>query len=572
MTQNSNLEIKNLTFEVTESAGYNTEILTDISLEVDAGSFVAIVGPSGCGKTTLLKVVSGLLTHTSGEIHWNNRNLEEDDFEAYEIAYVPQFSIAYENLLVRECVEYSLRLQTNISSVSDTIDDILKNCGLDELADRKVSVLSGGQKRRLGLAMELVANPVLLFCDEVTSGLDTNSENEIVELLHKISQAKDGKIVLSVTHSLEHIDLYTSIVVLYDGYLVYHSSPEHIEHYFGVDNVSQVYPLLETREALEWHNSWKKHQIEYRKLSKDSPTCAPSCEGFDYQLNTLPSFFSQVITLSKRRWALFFRDKTQLLLQVALLILFPLLVVMFVPSGIPNTERLPEQIDQNLFEEAKLKMRFFEHQLSVGKLVSGVVMFQVVLLTLIGANNSAREIAQERHIFEKEKFTGVRASSYLFSKLLFFTVLVLIQGLWMGVFVDFFADLPGDVIKRYINLLLVCGAMTSICLGISSVMKSADQANLLSVYLVGFQLPLSGAILALPQFAEQFLQPLVSSFWAWAGNLSLMKNDKVYDAVKIVSETKIEAVNETTCVLMLVAHILLGVFVCIFGLRKSLVD
>src|SRR5207248_9752458 len=108
--------------------------------------------------------------------------------------------------------------------------------GLTGIADRRVRVLSGGQKRRLALALEMVSSPVLLLCDEVTSGLDPKAEDEIVRLLRKLSQhvGANGspRTVLSVTHSLRHLDLHDSVAVLYEGHLVYHGPPQLLLHYF----------------------------------------------------------------------------------------------------------------------------------------------------------------------------------------------------------------------------------------------------------------------------------------------------------------------------------------------------
>src|SRR5690606_1029893 len=125
--------------------------------------------------------------------------------------------------------------------------------------------------------------------------------------------------------------------------------------------------------------------------------------------------------------------------------------------------------------------------LNLGGLVSGLVMFQVILLTLMGSNNSAREIAGERPIFEKEKLGGVRPAVYIGSKLAFLAVLVVMQSCWMAVFVQSVCEIPSQSFAPHLLLLLlVNGAMTAICLGISSLAKTADQASLLSIYLVGF--------------------------------------------------------------------------------------
>ena len=237
-----------------------------------SGHFMAIVGPSGCGKTTLLKTIAGLNEESDGDLIWCGRNLaKEKDFEPAEIGYVPQFSIAYDQLTVDESIESAMRLRVqteNFDELDKRIDTILKETGLTNLADQTVKVLSGGQKRRLGLALELVTSPPLLLCDEVTSGLDPRSERDIVHLLHQLSQ-RNGRTVVSVTHSLAHLELYDSVLVLHEGRVAYHGPPEEITHYFSVDDTEEIYPRLARQRSEKWHLSWQKHrEAYYRKIEK----------------------------------------------------------------------------------------------------------------------------------------------------------------------------------------------------------------------------------------------------------------------------------------------------------------
>ncbi len=209
------LEARNICLEV-DHEGESLFLLNGINFCVPRGHFMAIVGPSGCGKTTLLKAIAGIKENTSGSFLWQGKDLaEEGDFEPHEIGYVPQFSIAYDELTVDESVANSarLRVQADEEELNDIIDNVLAETGLADIADRQVKMLSGGQKRRLALAMELVSNPSLLLCDEVTSGLDPRSEREIVTLLHKLSR-REGRLIISVTHSLAQPELYDSITLL----------------------------------------------------------------------------------------------------------------------------------------------------------------------------------------------------------------------------------------------------------------------------------------------------------------------------------------------------------------------
>ena len=205
-----------------------------------------------------------------------------------------------------------------------------------------------------------------------------------------------------------------------------------------------------------------------------------------------PSALTQFLVMLARRWKIFFRDRGNIALQFALLIGFPFLVVIFALDGLPQIKTLESANSSTVYEQiAQMKNEFLQQQELVhsGSLVSGLIMFQVILLALMGSNNAAREIAAERLIFEKEKFAGVRPSAYVASKVAFLGVLVFAQSVWMGLFVNFVVQFKGNLASQILLLLLVNGALTSICLAISSLMKTAEQASLVSIYLVGFQLP-----------------------------------------------------------------------------------
>src|SRR5205807_627227 len=145
-------------------------LLAEISARLPRRHIVAVLGPSGCGKSTLLKAIAGVREHTAGHVRWHGRDLaREGDLDPHEIGYVPQFSIAYERLTVWESVEaaFCLRVGGVRGEERDAVlEGVLKNVALADIADRAVQLLSGGQRRRLALALELVSAPHLLLCDE----------------------------------------------------------------------------------------------------------------------------------------------------------------------------------------------------------------------------------------------------------------------------------------------------------------------------------------------------------------------------------------------------------------------
>ena len=574
------LELKEVHYTLPREEA-DLHLLRDVSLKVRPGHFMAIVGPSGCGKTTLLKVIAGLQFETSGQILWRGEDVSEGgDIKPQELGYVPQFSIACEHLTVEECVDTAAKLRTRAGGdeLNDITDRVIEEVGMESSRDKRVSVLSGGQKRRLGLAMELVSRPPLLLCDEVTSGLDPQSERDILQLLHALS-LHDDRIVVNVTHSLSNLDLYDSVLVMYEGHVIFHGTPDAMPHYFSSESAGAIYPMLAMRKAPDWHESWQKYRdAYYEKLdhrlderphpagagdggATGSPAEAPLVPGHEHEPS---SQFRQFVVLTARRWKLFFRDRTQLLLHLALLFGFPILVVIFATDGMPA---MPELNVPDTLEGMKARAHNVEKQVEIGGLISGLVMFQVILLTLMGSNNSAREIAAERLTYEKERLGGMAPMAYLASKIAFLAVLVAVQSLWMGIFVNHFTDLPGSLAEKIKMLFLVNGAMTSVCLAISANMKSPEQASLLSIYLVGFQLPLSGAVLALPGALEKIVQPLIAAYWSWSGQLSSMRNSDYFVAINQAVPTEIVS-SSATSTAVLMAHILCGLAAAWIGCKR----
>ncbi|MDP9291813.1 MAG: ABC transporter ATP-binding protein, partial [Verrucomicrobiota bacterium] len=333
-------------------------LLNEISASFRPGTFSAILGPSGSGKSLFLKVVAGLREPVAGAVLWEKRDLAvEEDLAPHEVGYVPQFSIAYDLLSVRENLGAALRLRvaglTALES-SDRLEKILVETGLESIAERRVSVLSGGQRRRLSLALEIVTSPALLLCDEVTSGLDPKAEDDIVRLMARLAH-EDRRIVLSVTHSLRHLDLYDTLVVLYEGHLAYHGPAALLLHYFSLNSAEELFPRLGERPAAEWHRSWLKHRDAYWAANTDVDEKAVASENNDEDEDEgkderTPSAWSQFCVLLARRWRLFFRDRSQFLLQLALLFGFPFLVVIFALDGLPQIKNLNMSAGTNPLE------------------------------------------------------------------------------------------------------------------------------------------------------------------------------------------------------------------------------
>lgn len=602
---------------------HGTVLLEDIGFRTGWNHLCAVLGPSGCGKSTLLKAIAGVTPIDHGHLYWRGRDLcdhqAHEEFAPGECGYVPQFSIAYEELTVAENIETALRLRRGglrKNEVMEFSDLVMTDTGLTDIADRRVALISGGQRRRLALAMELTSQPAILLCDELTSGLDPKSEGEMLKLLGGL--AHEGKrVILNVTHSLENLERYDSVLVLSGGRVAFHGMPAHLNYYFGLDDHADLYHQLEARTPEEWSASWDKHaESYYRRAAAKNPAFAfdpqapaptdadrdddpnqpgddrfapPSADSKPGTTTRLvdgdeaatkppdeseiddrpwgegPGLGEQTLILLGRRLKIFFRDRGQLWLQLAMLIGFPMLVAIFALDGLPQVRNASMELGgamENLQENATL----LQTATKVGGFVSGLVMFQVILLALMGANNGAREIAAERAIFEKEKLAGLKPGAYVLSKTMFVGSLAVLQAMAMTLLVQYVCRFEGDILQRFAVLLLVCLAMTLISLGISANAGSAERASLLAIYFVGFQLPLSGAVLALPAPIDAIARPFISAYWGWSGVLQSMRETRFYEMVTTVSQTELSGL--VVCIWFLGLQALVGVVLAVVGAKR----
>ena len=588
---------------------------------------------------------------------------------------MPQFSLAHGLLTVRECVDYAARLrvrEVDPEAHDARVDGLLSTVGLEALADRPARVLSGGQRRRLSLAIEMVSSPSLLLCDEVTSGLDPGSAHDILSLLHDLSRADGGerRVVVNVTHTLADLHLYDRILVLFEGVVVFFGSPEYLTHYFRLEQPDDVFSRLGTRRAEQWARVVGQARAAVRRADgrrgadrrggcrggrgrgaaadtplepeeartpgpfaeliaanqayeaairdrreRDDPEAAPFSDAptddpltfdstaevmppgeeepvaeageppeagaeatgaeevpevvgeADGTLSITPGPLAQFGVILERRLLLFGRDRAQLGLQLALILGFPCLVVIFALKGLPDIKSMSLQNNLSIVEQFRESANYMTQAFKVGGLVSGLLLFQIILLALMGSNNSALEIAGERNLFESEKLAGLSSASYVAAKCAFLALLVTAQAVWMVLFVHFVCGFPGDLFGQMAILWLADAALTAVCLAFSSLARTPQQASLVSIYFVGFQLPLSGAVLALPDGIAHLTRPFIAAYWAWSGTIQTLKETRFYDLILTTTKTDLAALP--TCFWVLGAHVLLGIGVAYLGSRRS---
>jgi hypothetical protein len=282
---------------------------------------------------------------------------------------------------------------------------------------------------------------------------------------------------------------------------------------------------------------------------------------------------AQVQTLLARRWRLLLRDRGYLWLTLAITFGFPCLVVIFALRGLPQLHTLALEQEGGRIQTLMDQANFVREQIKTGTLVSGLIIFQVILLCLMGSNNGAREIAGERALYEKERMSGLRPAAYAWAKLAFAALLGAAQGAWMTVFVKTICEFPGAWGPQLLVLGGTCAAMSVVCLGLSAQMTSADRASLLSIYLVGFQLPLSGVVLALPTAIAWLVRPLILTYWGWVGYLKPMgeaANPSLYLAVTKMGEDKDWWLWPPVVALaVLGAHLILGAVLVFSGCKAK---
>ena len=286
-------------------------------------------------------------------------------------------------------------------------------------------------------------------------------------------------------------------------------------------------------------------------------------------LNTAPppGSLSQLFTLVRRQNTLIWRDKAQMWLHLALLLIFPGLVAIFATNGLPQVPTMSLTIEPNVVRSLAEALGSMKESFSAASLVSGLAMFQVILLTLMGANNGAREIARERDVLAKELRAGLSPWAYVTTKILLVVTLSIAQAFWMTWFVKIICHFPGDLVGQFAILFITTLAMSVTCLAISSASKSPERASLLAIYLVGLQLPLSGAVLALPDLVSTVCRPFIAAYWGWSGYLKTLSSYRDYDVVKQSTGTYIAEFN--TCLLILGLHaVVCGVIAWLFVARS----
>ncbi|MFU8806889.1 MAG: ABC transporter ATP-binding protein [Bradymonadaceae bacterium] len=243
-------------------------IINNVDFRADEGQLIGILGPSGCGKSTLLRALSGFRPATAGTVRLEGEDLYANFNDLkMQIGYVPQDDVVPLSLKVERVLLYSaeLRLAGEPPDIrKGRVSGVIQKLGLAKSRNQRVSKLSGGQRKRVSVGIELLTRPSILFADEPTSGLDPALERSLTQVLSGLT--KDGSIVIVTTHIMSSLDLLDRVCVLSAGRLVFFGEVSELKPFFEVEDYIDIYTKLQSRSAEAWQNAFQQSGLAAKYL------------------------------------------------------------------------------------------------------------------------------------------------------------------------------------------------------------------------------------------------------------------------------------------------------------------
>lgn len=486
------------------------QILKDVSFGVPEKSLIGVIGPSGSGKSTLLKALTGYRPADQGDVLYDNRNLYKQFAELRQrIGLVPQDDILHKELTVARALKYAAKLRfpadTTENERQARIHEVLAELKLDIHKDKKVTSLSGGQRKRVSVALELLTKPSLIFLDEPTSGLDPGMDRDVMQLLRGL--ADDGRTVLVVTHSVAELAICDKLLVMAPGGSVaYFGPPDEALNFFGYSTWADVFSAFENYRDYDWSGRWRGSQ-HYQLYAADIDAVAAQSVHMPPPQQMRPpkpqGWSAQLWTLMRRYVSVIASDKG----FMGLMVILPA-VLGVVSVVIPADFGLAPPKPPSRFNGD-----------------AGTIMLILVIgMTFSAAANSVRELIKERVIYERERATGLSRSAYLMSKVIVLGVITAIQGVIICGIGFATRDLPeeGLIMPPAVELCVTIIALgfTSMMFGlvISSLVKTAEKTMPLLVMFAIVQVVFTGILFQVygSPGLEQFAW-LMPSRWAIAG-------------------------------------------------------
>ncbi len=505
------LDAVNLTVEVKDrSGGGKIRLLDGVSISVQPNEFIGLLGPSGAGKSTLIDAMNGVRPADSGNVLINGQDLYRslNSLKQY-IGYVPQEDIIHRELSVYDTLYYvaKLRLSRDVSrkEIRQILDEVLDVTGLTERRNVAVAQLSGGQRKRVSIAVELITKPSVIFLDEPTSGLDPATEEKIMRLFRQI--AESGRTVVMTTHAMENVRLFDKIVVLLAGKLVFYGSPDDALAHFGVATFKELYARLEASQEpsaldkAEARRSAENSAESFKQRYLGSPQYDALVRLPLQQIGDLPpakrqkkrrlgifGSISQWMTLSRRYLRVLFREKLTLFILFAQAPIIALMTFIVVGNDRPRD----------------------------------FIYFVVALVAVwFGTSVSAREIIREQPVYRRERMVNLGLLPYLGSKFFILGLIVFLQCFLLFVPLKIFdlaglMPMPGELFgfPQFWTMVLTAGVGLALGLFVSAIVRTSQMATSLVPLILIPQILFSG-IVGVPTGASKPLGLTMPATWSF---------------------------------------------------------
>ncbi|MCG5454103.1 ATP-binding cassette domain-containing protein [Micromonospora sp. PSH03] len=474
-----------------QSVRSGRQILTDISVSIAPGELVAIIGASGAGKTTLLEILAGVQRPAAGTLTYDGTTA------GGTIGVVPQDDIIHRELPLARTLRYAARLRlpstTGPAEISDRVAEVLAELRLTDRAATPVGLLSGGERKRASIAVELLTRPGVFFLDEPTSGLDPAIAVELLRVLRAL--ADTGATVVLTTHQITDVDHCDRVVVLTrQGRLAFTGTPTAAREFFGLRSLAEVHLRLdEATQPAEWPDRFAEQR------AAEPP---PRTTGDGDAAATPPRRVGRL-----RQWAVLTARNTEIVvrnrLTLAILLGSPLMVLgmfalLFRPGAFEPTRPSPT--------------------------VTVMILFWIAFGGFFfGLTYGLLQICTELPILRRERLAGVRLVPYLLAKVaVLLPLLAVVDLALLGVLrgMDRLPPVGGaDFAALYATLLLSSAAALALGLLCSAAVSDAAQATLMLPMLCFPQVLFVGAILPVPAMAAggQWLSYAMSNRWAFEG-------------------------------------------------------
>ena len=492
------MDVSDLSKTVSDRHG-KRHILEGINLSVLPREFVAIVGGSGAGKTTLLNALVGIRPG-DGQVQLNGHDFyEEYEHFRAQIGYVPQNDILHTSLTVEKALDYSarLRLPASISKVErgNRITAVLETVSMNTETIRKtrISDLSGGQRKRVSIAAELLADPKLIYLDEATSGLDPGLEKKMMHTLRRM--ADEGRTVMLITHATDNIVQTDHVAFISQGRLVFFGpSPEALE-FFEVEDFADIYEKIE-RSGEQWQQVFEHQKPEafqnYIQARKTNALVMPKRELPKIKFG-LGDLIRQFIVLTQRTISVLFSDPITLALMLLLLPITGTLQLVIgskdILTGNPTIMADPVAAAKTLVENYVPFARTNTFVFVMG--------LEAVLTGLFVPSN---DLVKERSIYLRERMVNLKVLPYLLSKAAIYSIFVVIQVVLYLLILSFGVNFPSmglyfnGTLELFITLFLTMMAGITFGFIISAISRNTEMAIYILTMMLFFQFFFAGTV------------------------------------------------------------------------------